>query len=87
MLEVKREEGETIDHLLRRYNDKLRRVNFFDRVKSGGFFSRKLNKRQVKLSALYKNKKREKMEYLKRVGKIEERTFDRRYQQNRSTRA
>lgn len=77
MTTVIREEGETIDHLVRRYTDKLKRTRFFDRVKKGAFHRRKVNKRQKKLSALYKNKKREQMDYLKRIGKIEERNFGR----------
>jgi len=72
MLEVVRQDGETIDHLLRRYNDKLRRVNFFDKVKQLAVRGRKPNKRQQKASALYKVQKRAKMDYYKRIGKIEE---------------
>lgn len=71
MIEVIREDGETIDKLLRRYNEKLKRTNLFNQVKSSGFRVRKPNKRSRKLSALYKYRKRQKMEYLKRIGKLE----------------
>ncbi|HBH46120.1 MAG: hypothetical protein A2445_02265 [Candidatus Jacksonbacteria bacterium RIFOXYC2_FULL_44_29] len=79
MLAVIREEGETIDHLLRRYNDKLRRVHFVEQVKGRGFFSKRETKRERKLSALYKLRRHEKMDYLKRIGKVEERGFEYNY--------
>ena len=75
MLEVIRQEGETIDHLIRRYNDKLRRNSLYATVKAGNFYQSKPTKRQTRLSALYKQRKREKIEYLKRIGKIEETNF------------
>ena len=79
MLEVIREEGETIDHLVRRYTDKLKRIHFFDTVKSKGFFNRKPNKRQVRASALYKEEKRQKIQYLKRIGKFPTTPMDVKY--------
>lgn len=72
MLEVVRQDGETIDHLLRRYNEKLRRLNFFGKVKEASFYTKKPSKRQSRLSALYRQRKRERIEYLKRIGKIKE---------------
>lgn len=87
MLEVVREEGETIDRLLRRYNDKLRRVNFIGQVKSRGFFSRPINRRVRKKTALYNIQKREQMDYLKRIGKIEERNFYYTNNRNNSSRS
>jgi ribosomal protein S21 len=83
MLEVIREDGETIDKLLRRYSDKLKRTNFFTKVKGRQAFSKKLNKRARKVSAIYKFNKKQKMDYLKRIGKIEERTV---WQGNKSLR-
>lgn len=79
MLEVTREEGETIDHLVRRYNDRLKRMNFFKTVKARAFYSRKVNKRQRKISALYKDRKRQKMDYLKRIGKLDDPMLDSNY--------
>ena len=79
MLEVVREEGETIDHLIRRYNDRLKRLNFFKTVKAGAFYSRKINKRQRKISALYKDRKRKKMDYLKLIGKLDDPMLDSNY--------
>jgi len=73
MLEVIREDGETIDKLLRRYTDRLKRTNFFAKVKGRQAYSRKITKRARKVSALYKFRKRQKMEYLKRIGKIDDR--------------
>ena len=75
MLKVERVEGETIEHLLRRYSEGLKRLNFFKLIKNSGVKNRKVSKRQRKNSALYKLRKREKMEYLKRIGKIEENSF------------
>lgn len=77
MLEVKREEGETIEHLLRRYTEKLKRVNFFNTVKTRAFHRRQVTKRAQRVSALYRARKREKMEYLRRIGKIDDGMFDR----------
>ncbi|MFH1712939.1 MAG: hypothetical protein ABH896_02010 [Candidatus Jacksonbacteria bacterium] len=75
MIEIIREEGETIDRLLRRYSESLKRINFFQKVKSSNVCGRKPSKRQQKQSALYKMRKRTQMEYLKKVGKIEEEPF------------
>lgn len=83
MLEVIREDGETIDKLLRRYSDKLKRTNFFTKVKGRQVHSKKLNKRARKVSAIYKVTKKQKMDYLKRIGKIEDRNA---WQGNRSAR-
>lgn len=85
MFEVIREEGETIDHLLRRYNDKLRRLNFFETVKSGDFYQKPGTKRQRRKSALYRNRKREYMEYLKKIGKLEESPHGGYYYSGRAT--
>jgi ribosomal protein S21 len=74
MIEVKREESETIEHLVRRYSDKLKRIKFIDKVKKGSFYQRPINKHQKKVSALYRQKKRKKLEYLKKIGKFEDRS-------------
>jgi hypothetical protein len=88
MLRVIRENGETIDHLLRRYSEGLKRLNFFNVVKSRSAKTRKISKKQKKSSALYKLHKQEKMEYLKRMGRIEETTFGRgSYYKNRGRKA
>jgi ribosomal protein S21 len=79
MLAVVREEGETIDHLMRRYNDKLRRLNFFEKVKGKSFYRRMPSKRQLRDSAIYKDRKRQKMEYLKRIGKLPTQAVEGRY--------
>lgn len=84
MLEVKREGGETIDKLLRRYSDKLKRTGQLSKVKYGSVYNRKPNKHARKLSALYKLKKRQRMEYLKRIGKIDDKNFDSTYGFQRS---
>lgn len=79
MVQVKREEGETIEHLLRRYTEKLKRINFFKTVKTRAFRRRPTTKRSVRVSALYRARKREKMEYLKRIGKLEDGPYERSY--------
>lgn len=79
MIEVRREEGETVEHLLRRYTEKLKRINFFKTVKTRAFRRRPATKRSARVSALYRARKREKMEYLKRIGKLEDNTFERSY--------
>lgn len=84
MLEVHREEGETIDHLLRRYNDTLRRIQFVGKVKARGFYSKKPSYRQRKATALYKMVKGEKMDHFKLIGKIEERHYNYRNNRRRS---
>ncbi|MEK9166089.1 MAG: hypothetical protein AAB525_04520 [Patescibacteria group bacterium] len=75
MIEIIREEGETIDRLLRRYSESLKRMNFFQMIKKSNVCGRKANKRQQKKSALYKMRKRAQMDYLKKIGKIEEEPF------------
>ena len=76
MVEIIREDGETIDRMVRRYNEKLKRLNFFEKVKKSRVYTKKSTKRQRKVSALYKERKRTKMDYLKRIGKLEDQTFN-----------
>lgn len=86
MLQVIREEGETIDHLLRRYNDRVKRINFVAQVKLRAFHRRPISRRTQKTSILYKIGKRSKIEYLKRIGKFEERGYGQgNYRSSRST--
>jgi len=73
MIEVKREDNETIDHLLRKYQEQLKNTGAFKRVKESAVCSKKPNKRQKKKSALYKLRKKKKMDYFKRIGKVKKR--------------
>jgi ribosomal protein S21 len=72
MVEFKRNKGESFEAFLRRFNKTLIRSRKLKEVRSRNFFHPKKNKRQLKDSALYSKKVKEKMDYLKKIGKIKE---------------
>lgn len=75
MIEIIREQDETMDRMLRRYSESLKRMNFFQMIKNSNVCGRKASKRQRRQSALYKMRKRAQIEYFKKIGKIEEEPF------------
>lgn len=77
MLEVKRKKDESFESLLRRFNRRLLQSGKILEIKQKRYYEKKMNKNQRRTSALVRNKYREKIEYLKKTGKLLEEELDR----------
>jgi ribosomal protein S21 len=71
-IEVKKKDNESINNLLRRFRQKVESTRHLITVKSGQFYTKKPNKRAQKESALKRKQSRDKREYLKKIGQIED---------------
>ena len=72
MVEVKRKDGETPESLLRRFSKRVQQSGVLIRAKKNRFFEQPKNKRAQKEDALRRKASREKKEYLRKIGKLEE---------------
>lgn len=72
LLEVKRKDGESFESLIRRFTKKTIQSGKILQAKKVRFFTKDKTKRALKDSALRRNKIGSKMDYLKRIGKLEE---------------
>lgn len=72
MSEIKRKKGESFDAFLRRVRRRLQQSGKMLEAKKVQFRIPKRSKTVQKRSALTRKKKQEKMEYLRRIGKLEE---------------
>jgi len=72
VVEFKRNKGESFEAFLRRFNRTLIRSRKLNEVRSRKYMQKKRNKQQQKDLALHSRKVREKLEYLKKIGKIKE---------------
>lgn len=72
MVEFNRNKGESFEAFLRRFNRTLIRSRKLNEVRSRKYLQKKRNKRQQKDLALHSRKVREKIDYLKKIGKIKD---------------
>ena len=72
MLEVKRKNGESFEALVRRFTKKTIQSGKILQAKKVRYYDKKKTKRAMRESALRRNKVSNKIEYLKRIGKIDE---------------
>ncbi len=72
MVEFKRKKGESFESFLRRFNKSLLKSRKLNEVRQRKYLTAKKNKAQQKEKALISKRIREKMEYLKKIGKIKE---------------
>ena len=72
LLEVKRKDNESFESLIRRFTKKTIQSGKILQAKKVRFFTKDKTKRALKDSALRRNKISSKMDYLKRIGKLEE---------------
>ena len=77
MLEVKRKNGESFEALIRRFTKKTIQSGKILQAKKVRFYDKKKTKRELKESALRRNKLTKKIDYLKRLGKLDEFTLKR----------
>ena len=72
MLEAKRKKGESFESFLRRFNKRMLQSGVILEFKSKRFFEPFKSKGMTKKSALIRKKFREKMDYLRKIGKVPE---------------
>ena len=72
MVEVRRKEGESVESMLRRFTKRVQQSGILIRAKKGRFFESPKNKREVRESALRRKELRERKEYLRKIGKLDE---------------
>ena len=68
MLEIKRKEGENIGSMLYRFSKKVKQSGVLKEAKKRRFRHRAVNKRKLRLGALYRIGKQEELAELKKYG-------------------
>ena len=71
MIEVKKKEGETIGNLIRRFSQKIKESGVLMRARSNKFKNRTLSDLNKKKIAIIRINRKKRLEYLKKLGKIE----------------
>ncbi|MEK7576051.1 MAG: 30S ribosomal protein S21 [Patescibacteria group bacterium] len=71
MIEVKKKEGETIGNLIRRFSQKIKESGVLMRARSNKFKNRPLSDLNKKKIAIIRINRKKRLEYLKKLGKIE----------------
>ncbi len=72
MVEVRRKGGESGESMIRRFTRKVQQSGVLIRAKRRRFYEPPKTKREAKEDAIRRKGIREKREYLKRIGKLEE---------------
>ncbi len=72
MLEVKRKDGESFESLLRRFTRKTIQSGKILQAKKIRFHQKPKTKRELKESALRREDTKQKRDYLKRIGRLDE---------------
>lgn len=72
MLEVRKKDNESFESLIRRFTKKTIQSGKILQAKKIRFFSKEKSKRELKDSALRRKNISSKLDYLKRVGKLDE---------------
>ncbi len=72
MLEVKRKDGESFESLLRRFTRKTIQSGKILQAKKIRFHQKPKTKRELKESALRREKVKNERDYLKRIGRLDE---------------
>jgi ribosomal protein S21 len=72
VVEVRRKEGESAENLIRRFTKRVQSSGVLLRAKKGRFYTSKKTKREVREVAARRKLIRDKKEYLRKIGKLEE---------------
>lgn len=72
MVEVKKKEGETAESLLRRFSRKVQQSGILIQAKKKKFYESPKSKREIKEVAMRKKQIKERREFLKKIGKLNE---------------
>ncbi|MBM3256105.1 MAG: hypothetical protein FJZ04_01370 [Candidatus Moranbacteria bacterium] len=75
MVEVRKKENENAESLLRRFSRHWQASGIGVRSRKNRFFVKDYTKREKRLRALYREKKRKEYEKLAKLGKLEEEHF------------
>jgi ribosomal protein S21 len=67
-MEVQRKEGEPVSSLIYRFSKHVKQSGVLREVKKRRFYSRPQNRRSRRLSALHRERKRQEIERLKKLG-------------------
>jgi len=79
VVEVRKKNGESAESLLRRFTKKVQQSGILIRAKKGRFYEPKRSKREVREGAVRRNLIREKKEYLRKIGKLDDILEQRRF--------
>mgnify|MGYP006973003332 CR=1 FL=1 len=71
-MEFKRKPGESFESFIRRFNKRLQLDGRLMLAREKHYFHKKPNKRQVRQSALVRQAKKEKREYLGKIGQLKD---------------
>ncbi len=72
MVEVKKKDNESSESLIRRFNRRVQQSGVLLRTKKDQYFESAPNPRKLKDKAIRRSKIREKKEYLRKIGKLDE---------------
>lgn len=72
MIEVKRKDGESVENMLRRFTKKVQQSGLIIRTKKRRFFEPAKTKRAQRVDALRRHTIRERKEYLRKTGQLQD---------------
>lgn len=75
MVEVRKRESESIESLLRRFREKLKQSRILITAREKMFYQPPKSKREIREAARRRKELKKQIEYLKKLGKIEEKGF------------
>jgi len=75
MVEVRKKDSESSENLIRRFTRQWQASGIGIRARKRRFYQKDFTKREKKIRALYREKKRKEYEILHKLGKLEEEHF------------
>ncbi|MBI3120075.1 MAG: 30S ribosomal protein S21 [Candidatus Kerfeldbacteria bacterium] len=72
MVEVRKKDNESSDSLIRRFTRRVQSSGILLHVKKIRYHERRKNKNQIREDAIRRAKNKEKQDYLRKIGKLEE---------------
>lgn len=72
LVEVRRKEGESVESLVRRFTKRVQQSGVLLRAKRGRFYAPPKTKREIREDAIRRKGIRERKDYLRKIGKLEE---------------
>lgn len=78
VVEVKKREHESLESLVRRFHKKVVASGLLIAAKRGRFYERPKSKQRKRANAIRRNELRKEREFLRKLGKLEERPRERR---------
>jgi len=72
VVEVRKKDGESIESLIRRFSKRVQQSGVLIRAKKSRFKESEKNRREQRDDAIRRQKIREKKEYLRKIGKLDD---------------